>query len=114
MSYPAKPMKYRPRSKETYPRKQQIIPVSEAISSMFSSLHLEDKFYEAKVLCAWKEVVGEVIAKRTLEIEIYRGKLTIKLNSAALKSELSMSRELIKNRLNEFVGKEVVKNVVFL
>ncbi|MCS6832148.1 MAG: DUF721 domain-containing protein, partial [Flammeovirgaceae bacterium] len=87
---------------------------SEAINGVFSSPHLEEKFYEAKVRWAWKEVMGEVVARRTTYVEIYQGRLTVKLSSAALKSELTMSKELIKNRLNEFVGKDVVKNIILI
>ncbi|GAB4340366.1 MAG: DUF721 domain-containing protein [Flammeovirgaceae bacterium] len=105
-------MKYRPRTKENNPRKQQIVSIKEAIEEMFSALKLDDKYYEAKAIEAWNIIMGSTVAKRTASVNIFKGKMTIKLSSAPLKSELNTSRELIRTKLNQYLGKEVVKILI--
>jgi hypothetical protein len=107
-------MKYRPRTKENNSRKQQTVSIKEAIEGMFSSLNLNDKYYEAKAVEAWNMVMGNTVAKRTNSVEIFKGKMTVKLSSAPLKSELNMSKEFIRERLNQQLGKEVVKILIIL
>ena len=67
---------------------------------------------EVKVVNSWKQVVGPFIASHTIDLSIKDGRLFVRVDSDALRSELSYSRSLLMKNLNEVVGKEMVKEIV--
>jgi hypothetical protein len=58
-------------------------------------------------------VVGPTIKKKTLDLHVEKQVLFVKLDSDALRQELSYAKSLIIKNLNQEVGKEVIKDVVF-
>lgn len=66
---------------------------------------------EAAVVASWQELMGEPIARRTEDIYFRRGKLVVRVDSAALRHELSLGKEMLKQRLNEKAGKDVVTEI---
>ena len=67
---------------------------------------------EVKVINSWKQVVGPFIAAHTIDFSIKNGVLFVRVDSDALRSELSYSKSLLMKNLNEMVGKEMVKEIV--
>jgi predicted nucleic acid-binding Zn ribbon protein len=67
---------------------------------------------EQKVIQAWPQVVGPFIATHTIDLSIKEGRLFVRVDSDALRSELSYSKSLLMKNLNERVGKEIVKEIV--
>lgn len=61
----------------------------------------------------WDDQMGPIISNYTTDLKMYQGVLTIKLSSAPLRYELSMSPEKLIKILNEGMGAEVVKEVRF-
>ena len=89
-------------------------PIGEVIREMIETYRLEGKLNEVKVLHSWENVVGEMIAKHTLDLYIKNGRLFVKVDSPALKNELSYSRSLIAEKLNQQAGGKVIEEVVFI
>lgn len=58
--------------------------------------------------------MGSPIAKRTSKIYFQENKLFVKLNSAPLKHELTMSKSKIIKMLNEDAGSNVIEEIIFL
>jgi predicted site-specific integrase-resolvase len=58
--------------------------------------------------------MGPAIANSTSKIFIKNKKLYVQLNSAPLKSELSMSRAKIVEILNKDLKEELLEEVIFL
>ena len=67
---------------------------------------------EVKVVNSWKQVVGPFIVAHTIDLSIKKGVLFVRVDSDALRSELSYSKSLLMKNLNEIVGKEMVKEIV--
>ena len=67
---------------------------------------------EMKAVDAWPKVVGTFIASHTIDVSIKKGVLFVRVDSDALRSELSYSKSLLMKNLNERVGKDVVKEIV--
>ncbi len=88
--------------------------LKEAIQQLINSYKLGDKLCEVRLINSWEKVVGKMIANHTINLYVKKGKLYIKLDSAALKHELSFSKQKIVKLLNKEVGESVVKDVVFL
>ena len=67
---------------------------------------------EQKAIQAWPQVVGSFIASHTIDLSIKNGVLYVRVDSDALRSELSYSKSLLLKNLNERVGMEVVAEIV--
>lgn len=87
-------------------------PLSDLIKE-FIELHKgPDYLDEQKVIQAWPKVVGPFIASHTIDLSIKDGRLFVRVDSDALRSELSYSKSLLLKNLNEMVGKEIVKEIL--
>ncbi len=84
-----------------------------AIREFFKAYHLEDKLNETRLIRSWETVVGKVIAKHTKELKIRNRILFVKIDSSALKNELSYQKEKILNALNGEVEAKVIDDIVF-
>ncbi|MBQ8957986.1 MAG: DUF721 domain-containing protein [Bacteroidales bacterium] len=71
-----------------------------------------DYLYEMKAINAWPEVVGKFIASHTIDLSIKNKTLFVRVDSDALRSELSYSKSLLVRDLNAKAGKEVVEEIV--
>jgi len=68
---------------------------------------------ERRVLSLWAEVVEPMVVQNTQCKDIKNGVLTVKVTNAALRFELLARKSEIIRRLNERLGVEVVKDVIF-
>ena len=60
----------------------------------------------------WEEIMGKTVARYTDKLQIFGNKLFITTTVAPLKNELIYQREKIRQRVNEKLGKDVVKEVI--
>jgi len=74
---------------------------------------LESPLNEQRLIGSWEEVVGAGIASYTRNLYIKNQTLYVHLNSATLRQELMMSRELLVRNLNAKVGATVITNIIF-
>jgi len=87
--------------------------LGEVIRELIETYHLEGKLNELKVIHSWEKVVGVMIAKYTRDLQIRNGKLFVKIDSPALKNELSYSSSVIIERLNKEAGSKVIEEIIF-
>ncbi|NOR53582.1 MAG: DUF721 domain-containing protein [Candidatus Aminicenantes bacterium] len=83
------------------------------IRELLASYRLEGKVNQARVIMAWEEVTGKMISRHTQDLYIKGSKLFVKLDSPALKTELSYSKGKIIELLNKEAGGEVISDIVF-
>ena len=88
------------------------LTLKDAIEEMIEAYGMEDNLNQAKAIDAWKELVGNVIAKHTRSIYVKKGRLFLYLDSAPLKQELSYQKSTITKKINDLLGKEVIQEVV--
>lgn len=74
---------------------------------------LETPYNEYRLVKAWPEVVGETISSYTGNIYIKCQVLHVEIKSPALRQELLMRRSLLKDRLNNHVGAQVITDIAF-
>lgn len=86
-------------------------PIGEVIKDLLKNYDITSKFNEAHVVTSWDKLMGPSVTKYTIKIEVEKRILFVKLSNAALKQELSYSREKIKKMLNDEVGEEVLLDV---
>ena len=87
-------------------------PLSELIQAFYKQHRGPEYLDEVKAVEAWSKVVGPFIATHTIDLSIKDGRLFVRVDSDALRSELSYSKSLLMKNLNEMVGKEIVKEIV--
>lgn len=75
---------------------------------------LETPLNQHRLMAAWPEVAGKVVAKYTRDLKIYNQVLVVHLNSAALRAELQMRRSELMKQLNEKVGSVVIYDIKFV
>jgi predicted nucleic acid-binding Zn ribbon protein len=93
-------------------KKSNEYTLKEAIGEMLKMYQLDTRVNETGVVNAWEKVMGSVIAKYTLNVRMQNGVLYVKVQSAALKQELSYQRTQIAEKLNAECGSEIVREVV--
>jgi predicted nucleic acid-binding Zn ribbon protein len=86
--------------------------LKEALKAMLEQYRLKGKLNQSRIRNQWERMMGPSIAGYTRDIKLYRGKLFITIESAALRQELSYGKEKIKRNLNEELGEEAIKEVV--
>jgi len=88
--------------------------LGDAIREMIEAYGLKPKLSEARLVESWNAVVGEMIQKHTKDLYIRHRKLYVRIDSPALKNELTYSRTTILEKLNETAGGKVIDEIVFL
>ncbi len=84
----------------------------EAIQEFLNAYRLDDKLLERKVVESWGAVMGKMVSNHTTDLYIRNKKLYVKVDSAALRSELSFAREKIRDVLNKEAKADVITDVV--
>jgi predicted nucleic acid-binding Zn ribbon protein len=87
--------------------------IGDAIRQFLQAYRLEDKLNETRLISCWEKVLGKLVANHTKSISIKNKILFVRIDSAALRNELSYSKQKIIKSLNEEVKAEVIEDVVF-
>ncbi|HLV62018.1 DUF721 domain-containing protein [Galbibacter sp.] len=74
---------------------------------------LEKGLNKIDVRNAWKNLMGQGVNTYTTEIELKRDTLYVCLSSSVLRQELVYGKDKIIKMINEELGKEIVKAIVF-
>lgn len=82
-----------------------------AIEKLLRAYGLEDGYYAAAVVTHWENLMGPAVARRTQSIKIQNGVLIVKIESAALRQELSYGKDKIVQQINQKLGVRIIKSV---
>lgn len=94
-----------------FKRKEQAI--RDLIMRNLRTQGLETPLLQKRLIEAWPVVAGEAIARYTTDVRIYNQTLFVRLSVPALRADLSMRRQEFVNRLNEYVGNQVIADIRF-
>lgn len=84
--------------------------LDDAIVAYLRESGLEKSVLEVQVEEAWPKVMGDVVTKLTRSVEVKDGVLIVRVNSAALKTQLFENRFQLVSKLNEAVGANVIRD----
>ena len=87
--------------------------IGDIIKNLLQAEKLDGKMNELRVAELWAEVVGPAINRYTVSRYVKGGVLVVHLSSAVLRNDLMMGRSILVKRLNEAVGSEVIKDIIF-
>lgn len=86
--------------------------IGSALTEAVKELGIEKKLLEQQVALHWQEIVGEAVAKNATLLGIEEGKLRIHVPNAVWRQELQLARASLRKKINDFVGAEVVKEII--
>ena len=86
--------------------------IGDAIQKFLEQSRIKGSIQALQIEEVWGKIMGKTIAKYTEEIRIINDTLFITTHVAPLKQELVFQKEKIKLRVNEALGKNVVKEIV--
>jgi predicted nucleic acid-binding Zn ribbon protein len=81
---------------------------------MLDAYNLRQQLNETEVIDSWAAIMGKTVASRTTKLFCKDKKLFVKLSSAPLKHELSLSKDKIIKLFSARVGAGIVEDIVFL
>ena len=87
-------------------------PLKELIDKMLRSYGLGPKLDQVKLMNVWEEVVGQMISRHCKDLYFKEGTLTVVLDSAPLRQELSLAKTKLIDKLNQKMGKTMVQKLV--
>lgn len=60
----------------------------------------------------WREELGDHTADQTTSIEFRYGTLTVHIASSVVRHQIFLARNSIRDRLNQRLGSEIIKNLI--
>jgi len=86
------------------------ISISQALVAYIRESGLEQSVLDVQIEEVWPKVMGETVRKLTRSVEVRDGVLYVRVNSAALKTQLFENRFELIRKLNEAVGAPALKD----
>lgn len=74
---------------------------------------LETPLLQKRLVDAWPQVAGPVVARYTLDVAIRNQTLWVRLSNPALRADMSMRRQEYIMLLNGRVGSQVITDIRF-
>ena len=88
-------------------------PLKDLIDKLMKAYRLDGKMREMQVIEAWPELMGVAVANRTRSLKITNGVLHLQMDSAVMRDELAHGKQIIIERVNQFVGEKMIHDVWF-
>jgi hypothetical protein len=86
--------------------------IGDAIDKFLEQSRIRGSIQALQIGDVWEDIMGKTIARYTEDIKIINDTLFITTHVAPLKQELIFQKEKIKLRVNEALGKKIIKEIV--
>jgi predicted nucleic acid-binding Zn ribbon protein len=86
--------------------------MKEAIDKMLQESNWKQRYQATRLQQDWELLVGKTAAKHTQQVQIRENTLLVFTNVAALKHELTFSKELLMQKINEHLGERFIHDIV--
>ena len=93
--------------------RKDVMTVGDVLRECLEKSSMQGRLDELKACDVFSSVVGPSIADLCKKPVMKSGLMTVDTSNASLRSELNMRRGAIKNAVNEILGSEIVKEIVF-
>lgn len=91
--------------------RKDVQPLGDILQRFLRDEGLETPLLQRRVIDAWEQVTGHMVAGYTREKFIKNQVLFVKIVNPALRQDLSMMRTKLTQRLNSAVGASVIVDV---
>ena len=90
------------------------LSIQEAMQQFLKHSRLKYGIQAVQIEEVWAEIMGQTIAKYTDKLRLTGTTLFVTTSVAPLKNELLYQKDIIIKRVNEFLGENVIKDVVIV
>ena len=87
--------------------------ISEALEEVIEQLGIRKSVLSNRARDVWKDAVGEIINENTILENIEKDRLIIIVSDDSWRQELSLRKEEIISKINELIGEEAIKEIIF-
>lgn len=87
--------------------------IGQIIDDVLRKEHLDVALDEHRASALWPQIVGDGINRYTIRRYVKDGVMTVHLSSASLKAELMLNRDAIIQRINQALGRDIIREIVF-
>jgi hypothetical protein len=88
------------------------ISLQKALQQFLQKSRLKEGIRSLQIEEIWEEVMGKTIARYTDKIQVVQHTLFIHTSVAPLRNELVYQKNAIRDRVNEALGEQVIREVV--
>ncbi len=88
-------------------------PLNNLIAQFLRSVGIKDKVEENFAIVYWDTVVGKEISNQTEPFKVVKGILFVKVKDNVWRNELQFFKNEIIEKLNNKIGKKIVKDIKF-
>ena len=93
--------------------KREVLPIDKIVNLFLRQNGLETPLLQKRLVDAWDSMAGKTIARYTEDKFIRNQVLYVKISSPAMRSDLSMIRTELVNKLNQHVGARIIIDIKF-
>ena len=94
-------------------QKKSIKSIDTALDELIENLGIRKKLTELDAIYYWETVVGKQIAQMTEATRILKGILFVNVKTSTWRNELTLRKKEIIEKLNNYLGKDIVKDIKF-
>jgi predicted nucleic acid-binding Zn ribbon protein len=87
--------------------------IGQIINDLLKQENLDVELDEHRASALWPQIVGDGINRYTIRRYVKDGVMTVHLSSASLANELMLNRDSIIQRINEALGREIIREIIF-
>ncbi|MEA3450985.1 MAG: DUF721 domain-containing protein [Bacteroidota bacterium] len=95
-------------------KKKKAESIGDLIRNYAKSMGTENEYLQAKIVNNWTDIVGKAIANVTIKLYFNNFKLFIKVDSATVKNELTILKQALIIKINRYVSKEIITDIIFI
>ena len=93
--------------------KRDVNKIDNLLLKVLHDMHLDTPLREKRLIDAWEEVAGAVVARYTGNKYIRNQMLCVEIKNPALKANLMMMRSRLVEKLNATVGGRIITDIKF-
>ncbi|MEQ8712777.1 MAG: DUF721 domain-containing protein [Cyclobacteriaceae bacterium] len=98
--------------KKSY-RNQNTSSLKDVMGQLLETYRIDQKFSETELISAWGRLMGKPIANRTSQLFVHKKVLYVKLTSAPLKHELTLSKSKVLEIIRREFNDQILDDIVF-
>lgn len=88
--------------------------VAALLEGVLEDLGVAGKVRECQAMLAWESVAGPQLARHARAVRVQRGRLQLAVPSAVWRTHLSFSKQQLVERINQRLGRRVIRDLVFV
>ncbi len=87
--------------------------IGQIINDLLKKENLDVALDEHRACALWPQIVGDGINRYTIKRYVNNGVMTVHLSSASLANELMLNRQRIIQSINQALGREIIREIIF-